>query len=244
MLHKLHQDRLPAFDPATTLLLFPSLKSTTMDEIVTLGGAGTVDVSKLTALVVVESTWEAAEGVLRHPNLKQLHHVRLNLDREEHSNTATTATILDSERGAEDEGGAGKTEGEAPTPGGLYWRATPDSRGGGGGGAGAGAENVAKAVPLLSTIEAIRLALLEVTECQKHVGKLVHPVVGTRDPSGRSSDGCDGDGGGGGSGVGGGDSGGGTTGKGASRALDGLLFYLKLEALRRAQSIQHRLPPA
>ena len=165
----------------------------------------------------------------------------------EHSNTATTATILDSERGAEDEGGAGKAEGEAPTPGGLYWRATPDSRGGGGGGAGAGAENVAKAVPLLSTIEAIRLALLEVTECQKHVGKLVHPVVGTRDPSGRSSDGCDGDGGsdgGGGSGVGGGDSGGGTTGKGASRALDGLLFYLKLEALRRAQSIQHRLPPA
>ena len=123
-----------------------------------------LDLTAVRTLVVVEASWEAAGSLLEHSALAGLTHIKLDLC---NSGTAPVA--------------------------GLYWRATPDSR---------GDSEAAEGAVLLSTIEAIRLALVEIAQ-HKAATSVVDPQ--------------------------------------AAVGLDGLLFYLKMEALRRADSIKTRL---
>mmetsp|Transcript_30617 Transcript_30617/g.74607 ORF Transcript_30617/g.74607 Transcript_30617/m.74607 type:complete len:207 (-) Transcript_30617:1383-2003(-) len=55
-------EAVPAYDPTETVLLFPDEKSTALSE-------GKIDLGRLKTVVVVESTWQKAAGVARHPNL-------------------------------------------------------------------------------------------------------------------------------------------------------------------------------
>ena len=166
-----------------------------------------------------------------------MHHIKLNLDTElggsgnnngAAGNLGDVGVVLNV-----------TAAGAAGAVGGLYWRSTPSKRSGGrssGGG-------IAKTVPMLSTIEAIRLALLEFSACQQLETLRSTSTPGNVDAAGAGAGGVDaaaaGD-----DGIG--DAVAGTVAlirEQGRRPFDGLLFYLKLEALRRAQSIQQRLPP-
>eukprot|EP00897_Mesotaenium_endlicherianum_P010569 jgi/Mesen1/9540/ME000064S08884 len=59
---------LPTFDPASTVLLFPSPQSVPIDE---------VDTEAVKSVVVVESKWKGSQAILNDPALSRLPHVRL-----------------------------------------------------------------------------------------------------------------------------------------------------------------------
>ncbi|GAB5371718.1 hypothetical protein AAMO2058_001603900 [Amorphochlora amoebiformis] len=61
---------LPNYDPKTTVLLFPDEKSSLLSD-------QKIDVSNLKTLLVVESTWQKANGVARHPKLQHIPTVRI-----------------------------------------------------------------------------------------------------------------------------------------------------------------------
>jgi DTW domain-containing protein YfiP len=59
---------LPALDPTTTVLLFPDDCAVPADS---------VDASLITDVVVIDSKWGQARGVMEHPALRGIRHVRL-----------------------------------------------------------------------------------------------------------------------------------------------------------------------
>ena len=59
---------LPALDPTTTVLLFPDDGAVPADS---------VDASAITDVVVIDSKWGQARGVMEHPALRGIPHVRL-----------------------------------------------------------------------------------------------------------------------------------------------------------------------
>lgn len=61
-----------SYDPATTVVLFPSETSVTMAEL------PVHELLQLTKVVVVDATWQKTGGVLQHPKLKHLRHVKLS----------------------------------------------------------------------------------------------------------------------------------------------------------------------
>ena len=63
-------DALEVFDPARTVLLYPSKTSVTLADM----GDALKDVDRV---VVVDSTWQQAASVLRSPQLRGLKHVKL-----------------------------------------------------------------------------------------------------------------------------------------------------------------------
>jgi len=65
-----HPNDVPTYDPETTVLLYPTDTATSL-------GEGKVDLSKLKTLVVVESTWQKAAGVARHPKIRDLPTVKI-----------------------------------------------------------------------------------------------------------------------------------------------------------------------
>lgn len=62
--------QVPEYDPETTLILFPSEKARYFDD-------PTLDISRVTKLVFIESTWQGSSSVYGSSNLSALPHVKL-----------------------------------------------------------------------------------------------------------------------------------------------------------------------
>jgi hypothetical protein len=60
----------PAYDPATTVVLFPTEDALDIWD-------PALDLSQVTTAVVIEATWQKASAVIAHPNLAKLRKVRL-----------------------------------------------------------------------------------------------------------------------------------------------------------------------